>query len=632
MLLMKLTQFTINKYKSIQTQQEINIEPDVTVLVGMNESGKTSILEALAKYNYFTDDNAYKFNDVQDYPRSELKKYQKSGEEVEVVRCSFILQDKLLKEIKEDIGPNTLCFTEFAYGKKYDGTGTFSGVSTNLKEFIKYKIEQYDVGQERETLLSLQNLNDLEKIKNEVSSAEAIELIEHLQSIVRLAYNWTNKLDGYVAARWLKPNIPKFWYYDDYYALPSKINIHRLLNQQIDEESLKTSKALFELADIDIDEIINSTDYEAFIAELEATSNEISDQLFNYWTTNNNLEIEFKIDTNSQNEKILDIRVKNKKHRVSLPLDKRSKGFNWFFSFIVWFSKIQGDKNSNYILLLDEPGLNLHASAQADLLNFIEDLSKKYQVIYTTHSPFMIDPNHLERIRTVVDTENGTVIKDSIKEKDSNTLFPLQAALGYDIAQNLFISKNNLLVEGPADLIYLTYLSNILETKERHGLKPGITIVPVGGLDKVTTFISLLRGNKLNVVCLLDSFRDARGKQKVDDLIKQKIIKDKNIRFFHEFTDIEGGKSDIEDMFSKEEYLKMFNHSFNEYPDLSIEDLDPSIPCILQQINRRLGIERFNHFRPAYKLHEIASVTDFFNDDTLDRFEKMFKQINSLFE
>ena len=123
--------------------------------------------------------------------------------------------------------------------------------------------------------------------------------------------------------------------------------------------------------------------------------------MFEYWTTNENLEIRFDIEHTTNNIRYLNIRIYNSKHRVTLPLKNRSKGFLWFFSFLVWFSKIQGDKNSNYILLLDEPGLSLHASAQNDLLRFIDEkLAPEYQVIYTTHSPFMIDSLKLNEVRT----------------------------------------------------------------------------------------------------------------------------------------------------------------------------------------------------------------------------------------
>ena len=98
---------------------------------------------------------------------------------------------------------------------------------------------------------------------------------------------------------------------------------------------------------------------------------------------------------------------------------------------MVWFKKIQEDNTSNYSLLLDEPGLNLHASAQADLLRFLQDLSKDYQILYTTHSPFMIPTGNLDRVRTVLETEKGSVISESIQEKDPNTLFPCRMYTDY---------------------------------------------------------------------------------------------------------------------------------------------------------------------------------------------------------
>ncbi len=457
-----------------------------------------------------------------------------------------------------------------------------------------------------------------------------------MKKIVDGAYpNWDNSLEGYIAKQWIKPKMPKFWYFDDYYPLKGKINISELHNNPPTDERDKTSKALFELARINPEEILNSTEqeYEKYIALLEASSNKITTEIFKYWTTNQNLDIEFRIqdvkNKQSQLEKVLDIRVKRQRHKITLPLDRRSKGFNWFFSFIIWFSKIQADKKSDYVLLLDEPGLNLHASAQADLMKFFEDLAKKYQIIFTTHSPFMVDTEHLNRVRTCFETNNGTIISDTIQEKDPNTLFPLQAALGYDIAQNLFISKNNLLVEGPADLIYLTLLSSILETNKRTGLKQDFTIVPVGGLDKVSTFISLLRGSKLNVVCLLDTFTDQKGKQKVDDLVRYKIIKEKNLHFFDEFANNGNSTADIEDLLTKKDYLKIFNAAFkDDHNKVNLKDLDKDLNTVIMQINKVIGVKRFNHYRPASKLNQMGVDISFFEEATLTNFENLFKEIN----
>lgn len=641
--MIKLIQVTINKYKSIQKSQTVNIDPAITTIVGMNEAGKTSFLTAIAKTNYFTEDPDFVFDITQDYPRNELIDFQHEEDDCDIIECKYEISSDLLKEIEEEFGKGVFTTKEFTYTCHYKSkTSTFGGISANQKKFLELQVSEYTLSEAtKEAIKKTVSLKDIAGIIAVEGDDDLAAFKTEIKRIIDGGYTtapWTNLLESYIAKNWIKAKMPKFWYFDDYYPLRGKININKLKNEPPTSEKDKTSKALFELARIKPEEILNATEaeYEKYIALLEASSNKITNEIFKYWSTNKNLDIEFKIQntTNPQGqpEKILDIRVKSQRHKITLPLDRRSKGFNWFFSFIIWFSKIQADKNSDYVLLLDEPGLNLHASAQADLLRFFDDLSKKYQIIYTTHSPFMVETEHLDRVRTCFETEEGTVISDSIQEKDPNTLFPLQAALGYDIAQNLFVSKNNLLVEGPADLIYLTLISSILEAEKRTFLKDNITIVPVGGLDKVSTFISLLRGSKLNVACLLDTFTDQKGKQKVADLVMHKIIKEKNIRFFNEFTNNGKDVADIEDLFDKEEYLKMFNAAFDkEQPVVKLADLDSSIDTILKQINKVIGKERFNHYRPANKLNQLGVDKAYFKPKTLDNFEKMFAEINKLF-
>ena len=632
-----LRSVTVNKYKSIQKSQTVEIDPFITTIVGMNESGKTSFLQAIAKTNYFNEDVDFKFDTTQDYPRNELVDFENSDEEVEIIKCDYEISNELLQQIEAEMGKDVFSVKNFSYSCHYKkATNTVASISANQKKYLELKSQSIVLSKEtRDIIGKLNSLQDVAAIPAVDGDTDLATFKAEIKKIVDAGSNWDNTLAQHIFTKWVKPKMPKFWYFDDYYHLGGKVNINELNNGTNDEKT-KTAKALFELARIKPDEIINSTDYERFVALLEASSNKITKEIFNYWSTNTNLDIEFRIQDKAnpqgQQQKFLDIRVRSQRHRISLPLDRRSKGFNWFFSFIIWFSKIQADKNSDYILLLDEPGLNLHASAQADLLRFIEDLSKKYQIIYTTHSPFMVESDNLKRVRTCLETDEGTIISDTIQEKDPNTLFPLQAALGYDIAQNLFISKNNLLVEGPADLIYLTVISNILEVEKKTGLKDNITIVPVGGLDKVSTFISLLRGSKLNVVCLLDTFTDQKGKQRVDDLIRHKIIKEKNIRFFDEFANNSSKTADIEDLFTKQEYLKLFNLAFDtEYPEIKLADLDTAIDTILKQINKVIGKDRFNHYRPANKLNQLGVDKTYFSATTLDNFEKMFIEINKQF-
>ncbi len=651
---MKLSKVTIHKYKCVETEQSFNVENDITILVGMNESGKTSVLEALAKSNYFQKDNTFKFNTTHDYPRKEKKAIDKSGVDPIAITSEYTISEKLLATIAADLGNDVFTQKTISVSNKFSNGRIWNDINPNFAKFIENKTAELKISSKtlNEKLTAVKNTIELDALIAEYKDETLLKALENFQKYFTNELKFKeNVFNEYIIRVYLIPNLPKFLYYDEYYALPSRISIERLNEDNLGAEELKTAKALFELADINTDEIINAENYEDFKAELEATQATITTELFKYWETNRNLEIAFDIDKvesteertvrnphNGQQEKItdvkvvehvLDIRVKNRRSGVSLPLKNRSKGFNWFFSFLVWFKKIQEDKNSNYILLLDEPGLNLHAAAQDNLLHFLNDLSVDYQIVYSTHSPFMIESDKLQKVRTVLETDNGSVISDSIQEKDPNTLFPLQAALGYDIAQNLFISKHNLLVEGASDLLYLTVMSSILQAAGKTGLDNKITIVPTGGLDKVSTFISLLRGSSLNVVCLLDTFRDIKGKAKLDDMIEQKIITSKKIKFFHEFL-ADYTTADIEDLFTKEDYLKIYNEAFTD-KQVKLADLNNKIIPILIQLSEFLKIDGFNHYRPANKLASKGVDTKFFETATHENFEKVFIEVNKLF-
>ncbi|WP_301885267.1 AAA family ATPase [Neisseria uirgultaei] len=639
---MKLTNVTIYKYKSYDQQQSFPIDDDITIIVGKNESGKTAILEAIAKTNYFSDDSDFEFNPTHDYPRKEKKKYDKSGEIGKAISCTYLLEQEEISEIEKYLGCGVVSKWEFTVTTKYDNRITVTHPEVDTNKFLEFIGNKYNLNSKNldilKTLTSKEEI--LDAIDGHRSEEDASEKEKFSKTLIHIKdnyftdLNWDDWLAAYLWQRHLNPIMPKFMYFDEYYELPSEINLETISKSTT--QDAKTAKALLELADVDLDDLKSPDSYEDFKAELEATSSEITQHIFKYWKNNTGLRFQFdienKINRNSPNtsEKYLNIRIWSDKHHISLPLSNRSKGFNWFFSFIVWFSRIQEDKSNQYILLLDEPGLNLHAAAQSDLLNFLDDLSKEYQIIYTTHSPFMVPHNSLERVRTVYKSKDGTTIKDAIEEKDSDTLFPLQAALGYDIAQNLFINKNNLLVEGVSDLIYLTMMSSILEESGLQGIRDDITIVPVGGLDKVTSFISLLKGQNLNIVCALDTFTDQKGKARLNSLIEQKIIKDKSILFFNEFSRNVGNIADLEDLFSIEEYLKFFNSAFDEYDDIAASVIDASKP-VIQQINKIIGKSRYNHYRPSMTASKLGLSKGDFSQETIERFENLFKKINSLF-
>ncbi|PKL21930.1 MAG: hypothetical protein CVV48_05585 [Spirochaetae bacterium HGW-Spirochaetae-4] len=635
--IMRLLEVTITKYKSFLTEQIVPIEGSCTRLVGKNESGKTAFLEALSRFNYFDEkDSSYKFNKTLEYPRTELKKYESENPEnnLKVISCKFSLKAETIDAIIQDCGENVLLETTIVASRDYNNALSISTPKVSEKAFIVNYILKIGIPEgHKEELAKIENVNDF---CTYLSSHEETKSIA--ETLVK-TFSFGNLkeqslLSKYLMKKYIEPRIPKFWYFDEYFLLPQRIPLSKIAGGIVDNDftkpQLEISRALFELARIDVKKLITDNNHEAYIAELEATSNSITDAFSDYWSTNSNLEITFDIETTA-NDKYLNIRIRNTKHRVTLPLSNRSKGFIWFFSFFIWFQKI--NQINNMILLLDEPGLNLHAEAQKDLLRYIDEkLTPKYQVIYTTHSPFMIDSTKLHEIRTAYDsneTKVGTSISNAIEEKDKGTLFPLQAALGYNLAQNLYISENNLLVEGVADLVILTIMSDLLRNLGKESLNEKFTIVPVGGLDKVATFISLLRGNNLNIVCVLDTFIDQKGQTRIRDLVFDKIIKESNVLFFHEFTG-PIKPAELEDMFEKREYLEWFNSEYKkDYEQIDIKKLSTD-KSIIPQINKIIHQDRFNHYRIARYLSQNISTIHDWEKSTISRFEKLFITVNKL--
>jgi predicted ATP-dependent endonuclease of OLD family len=267
----------------------------------------------------------------------------------------------------------------------------------------------------------------------------------------------------------------------------------------------------------------------------------------------------------------------------------------------------------------------LHAKAQADFLRFIEErLTKRCQVVYTTHSPFMVQPSRLDRARLVEDRgkETGSVVTSDVLTRDRDTLFPLQGALGYDLVQHLFVAENNLVVEGTSDYAYLKIVSDFLASKSRGRLDPKWSIIPVGGADLIPTFVALL-GSHLKLTVLVDSRKE--GHQKLERMSRDGYLEKQRIILLG---DVLGRKTaDIEDLFEEDEYLGLYNKAFGR--TVKPKDLKGSDPIVMR-IARMEGVERFDHGRPAdVLLREREAVLTKLSEGTLKRFEDLFKRVNS---
>jgi hypothetical protein len=249
----------------------------------------------------------------------------------------------------------------------------------------------------------------------------------------------------------------------------------------------------------------------------------------------------------------------------------------------------------------------------------------------------MVAPGHLDRVRTVVDHDGyGTKVSADIFKADDDTVFPLLAAMGIELTQTLFVGENNLLLEGPSDLIYLDVLTDALESTGRTGLDPSWVKIPIGGAGKLSTFATLLGANKLNVAVIVDSStKDVGAIKRLRDngqLGKKALLE------ISEFTG--AGDADIEDLFTPGFYLDLVNRAYKaDLPQpITDADLNQHDPRIVRQIeayfrDHAIAAGKFNHYRPAAVLmREQKTLLRKIGNPTLTKAEHLFKRLNDLLD
>lgn len=635
---MKLREVSVKKFKNILDSNPVVIQDDITCLVGKNESGKTAFLHSLYRLNPARPNAKFYYPDQ--YPAWLEKRDRLQGIDLELqipISTVFELEDKEIKELENKFGANFLKKNLIKIEKNYKSelvvTFTFDE-SKIVKHFLSQLNIENEILKESKKFTSFQEIDEWinllkssegeGKEKRISSGAEVEKLKKHF---------FANKdLNNLVREEILK-YFPVIFYYDEYSNLPYSVNIKHILQtdpKQLDDDEL-TARSLLRLAAAENDYLLNP-DYERRKRELENVANALTDDVLKYLSQNPDLRVQPDISQKTENtpkgqQTVLDelkIRIWDQRHSLSLPFNEHSTGFRWFFSFLAAFSEYEFDNNP-VLILLDEPALGLHAKAQSDFLRFIEErLSERCQVIYSTHSPFMVQPTKLERVRTVEDLgrEEGAKISQDVLTKDPDTLFPLQGALGYDLIQNLFINTDNLIVEGTSDYTYLVVISDFLkEQKNRNFLDSKWSVLPVGGIDLIPTFIALL-GFHLKLTVVIDAQKE--GHQKLSNLASKGYLSNKRIITIGNI--LKRKYADIEDLFSPDDYINIYNTAFNT--KIKAQELTGTDP-IISKICRHQGIDSFDHGKPAdILLRKRDEILPKLSNETLENFEKLFEAIN----
>lgn len=665
---MKLIRFQVTNYRSIEDSGPIEVS-DRTALVGRNESGKTNLLLALASLN--PPDGAEVLNEVKDLPRE--RKLLEFEKKTQFIETDWVLSEDEAAELAEKC-PSLAGQTTAKVGQRYDA-GRWVAFPGSKPLEVDTKLASSYVQKAQKTLrttLGAMDENVVKPINDAVlgmkakcesttndSTAWATAILNALLALRKAAAAANFKLPDEVetplndlqdycegvqaeenrqqeARTYITGILPTFIFLDDYPDLRGHQNLSELISR-LDKPNQTTTAdhnfmKLMKVAGLDPKQLraLLSEGAEKRQLLTNRASATVTAKIRDLWK-DRALTVRFAVDAD-----YFDILVSDPTavFPVEVNLDERSRGFRWFFSFFITFAAdTQGGPAEDAIILLDEPGLYLHALAQNDLLQlFRTDFEN--QILYTTHSPFMIPVDELASIRTVsIAPKAGTTVSND-PMGDSRTLFPLQAALGYNIAQALFVGGTNVVVEGVTDYWYLSAASGYLATLNRPHLPKDATLTPVGGAQKVSYMVALLASQALQVVVLLDSEKVAR--ETAAELAKQKLMRDENILFVGSAFKPDRQEADVEDLLDHDIFEKLVRESHaNELAGKKLI-LNTKIPRVVKRFEEAFAAEglEFHKTRPARlflrKLAEDpAAVLD---AATLDRFEALFAGITARLE
>ncbi|MCR5755279.1 MAG: ATP-binding protein [Acetatifactor sp.] len=455
--MIRIKQVKIYPYKCITDKVEMKLEKDITILTGRNEVGKTSVLEAMAKSNYFDkNDSEFFYRPEYDYP----KVCKKEMEQQEEIPIAVSVQYEVSKQMTEMIGREMLLDPQgitFERTTNYKGQHKITGNDFvyEPESFWKMYASKVDGSIQRfiKNLSQIYNLDEYNRFYQQQSgkcTQEEKKALENIKKYFANKLNWDNPLTEYVFRTFLMPSIPQFVYYDEYFMMPSRISINRLIAEKDLNSGEKTAKALLLLADMDLEKFMTGNSWEDQKVEIELANAKLTKYLQNYWTTNPGLRVEMiiqeekkeknaitvphkkrglfgllrkhEVQLTEEKELWLEIRIHDTVNMLSIPIDKRSKGFRWFFSFLIWFLAVENDKSKNFCFLLDEPGQNLHEVAQGDLLRLLGDLSEQSQFLITTHAVSMANEENVHKIRCMENHRGKASINGYAIEKRSGVM------------------------------------------------------------------------------------------------------------------------------------------------------------------------------------------------------------------
>lgn len=579
---MKLKQFRVTNFRSVEDSGWIEVD-DVTALIGVNESGKTNLLLPLWKLKPARDGD---IQPTSDYPKTMFGEIREAPGNHYFIEADFETGEAAAHiAAKAGISVNDASIvrvTRFFDGSYYVEFPQHEHVTCVSGGELRDTLENYTNALECAKCLKQENdlrpklvkeikeITGVISVEDEVNASKMAQIIEKVDNlipaqtakssaIIPLLRELSDDLKGLLLSisgeepgskedviETVIEGMPSFVYYSNYGNLDSEIYLpHVVENLERDDlgakESAKvrTLRVLFRFVRLQAHEILElGQEFEGSNAQPEPTPEEIEDiaekkrtrsillqsagttltDKFRDWWKQGDYRFRFEADGNH-----FRIWVADDRRPAEVELEHRSSGLQWFLSFYLVFLVESQGQHRRAILLLDEPGMSLHPLAQRDLSAFFDNLSRTNQLLYTSHSPFLVDADRLERARKVYVASDGTTKATSNlrhsegRDEQAGAAYAVHSALNLSVAESLLLGCQPVLVEGASDQHYLTAIKSLLVSAGKITPDRELVFPPSGGAKTVKVVASILTGrDEVLPFVLLDS--DVPGAQFAQNL------------------------------------------------------------------------------------------------------------------
>lgn len=591
---MKVRQVRIQHYRSIEDTGWVTIEDGITTLLGKNESGKTSFLRAVASISDDSDYDDQIFNANTEGARSTP---------FPVVAVDIVPSTEADQAYLDKIGIRApVRVVKNSEGvRKIENDGEFEGPS---KRDCINRTQQLaeDAWQELNRLrtqnsgnyrnhFDQQLKNPLNQIRNADSEDQEYyqqrisSLLNQFENIPEQSDDITNAKQSFrekfetldetwddaIELDWeIDEILPSIVFHEEFDTISDSAPVSSIENNQN-----RTFRNLLKLTEIDVNEF-KDADYFRQQQLRDAAEGVIEGEVNELWEQKT-VEVALNFNENTFYVQLKDQELQRGGIGTSPPTTEdvdrklvrpssRSKGFQWFFSFYINLNAETSNDDDDRVILLDDPAVFLHPEGKKNWLAAIEDLSEEAQIVYSSHSPYLIRKEYPCRIRIVEDRDGkGTTITDEFVGADSMTLEPLREALGIGLGDSPFVSKHKILVEGVTDYRILQALANVMvEEFDMDILKrDDVTIMPTNGGNNMVQAAKWVASEAFSYVLLLDN--DDKGKEVQRDIERQHQEVDPDRIILLSLDDEhQNYHIEVEDMFDTEFFIDCVNAAYSE--------------------------------------------------------------------